>query len=92
MMLPQARDKYIQGRQEPPARPSWDEQRLEELERLLCRALAAKTLIKVIVWSPHGPQEKEVFFIQPVGPRLKCRDKAGRICHILFTDILEIIG
>ena len=90
MLLPQARDKFVQGKQQTFARPVWDEQRLEELERQLAEARQAGIWIKVILWSPQGPQEREVVFIQPVGSRLKCRDKTGRFCYIPFADILEI--
>jgi hypothetical protein len=39
MLLPQARDKFTQSKQESFAHPSWDEQKLDELELLLHEAL-----------------------------------------------------
>lgn len=90
MLLPQVRDEYTKSKKETFARPTWDEQRLEELECLLHEALETGRWIKLILWSPHGPQEKEVVFLQPAGSHLKCRDKTGRYCRILFDDILEI--
>ena len=94
MILPEARDRFTRSVQKAFARPAWDEQRLEELERLLDEALHAKTPVLLTLWSAQGPYKREVVVLKKEikrgGPVLRCRDKADYAVGIACSDILEI--
>ena len=94
MIIPEHREAMVeQGRQQKRVeRPILDQDKLEEMSRLLAEAILNPFAIKVSLYKPFGI---ETIHITPIKidqhtRMLKGMDEDGESISILFADILDV--
>lgn len=94
IILPEHREamKRLEKEAKRKPRPVLDEQKLEEMSRVLADAIQDSRPIKVTVYKPFGP-ERVVMIPEKIDPytkRLRGRDREGNVLSVLLNDIVDV--
>jgi C4-type Zn-finger protein len=73
-------------------RPVLDEQKIEEMARMLADAIQDQRPITVIVYKPFGPDRVEIVpeKIDPYSKQLKGKDREGNVRIVPLTDLIDV--
>jgi hypothetical protein len=73
-------------------RPVLDEQKIEEMSRVLADAIQDQRPITVIVYKPYGADRVEIIpeKIDPYSKQLKGVDREGNVRIVPLTDLIDV--
>jgi C4-type Zn-finger protein len=94
IILPEHREamKRIESEAKRQPRPVLDEQKIEEMARVLADAIQDQRPITVIVYRPFGPDRVVIVpeKIEPYSKRLKGADREGNVRIVPLTDLIDV--
>jgi hypothetical protein len=94
IILPEHRDamKRLETEAKRQPRPVLDEQKLEEMSRVLADAIQDQRPITVTLYKPFGQYRVEIVpeKIDPYTKKLMGRDKEGNMRNIPLTDLIDV--
>ncbi|GIM45230.1 hypothetical protein DNHGIG_07790 [Collibacillus ludicampi] len=84
--------KRLEKEEKRQPRPVLDEQKIEEMSRVLADAIQDQRYISVIVYKPFGPDRVEIIpeKIDPYSKQLKGKDQEGNMRNIPLTDLIDV--
>jgi C4-type Zn-finger protein len=94
IILPEHREamKRLESEAKRQPRPVLDEQKIEEMSRVLADAIQDQRSITLIVYKPFGPDRVEMIpeKIDPYTKKLVGRDREGNVRNVPLTDLIDV--